>query len=53
MIRVIVWNELQRRSALRFVLIGCLAAPLLMPAVLGLSFAGGANVAPDQDGAIA
>ena len=46
MIRVIAWNELHRRLRDRSVLIGCLAAPLLMAAVLGLSFAGGANVAP-------
>jgi ABC-2 type transport system permease protein len=46
LIRVIAWNELQRRLRDRSVLIGCLAAPLLMAAVLGLSFAGEANVAP-------
>jgi ABC-2 type transport system permease protein len=46
LIRVIAWNELHRRLRDRSVLIGCLAAPLLMSAVLGLSFAGGANVAP-------
>ena len=46
LIRVIAWNELHRRLRDRSVLIGCLAAPLLMAAVLGLSFAGGANVAP-------
>ncbi len=42
MIRVIALNELRRRLRDRSVLIGCLAAPLLMSAVLGLSFAGGA-----------
>ena len=36
MIRVIAWNELHRRLRDRSVLIGCLAAPLLMAAVLGL-----------------
>ena len=41
MIRVIALNELRRRFRDRSVLIGCLAAPLLMSAVLGLSFAGG------------
>jgi ABC-2 type transport system permease protein len=46
LIRVIAWNELHRRLRDRSVLIGCLAAPLLMAAVLGLSFAGGANVSP-------
>ena len=46
MIRVIAWNELHRRLRDRSVLIGCLAAPLLMAAVLGLSFAGGANASP-------
>jgi linearmycin/streptolysin S transport system permease protein len=46
LIRVIAWNELHRRLRDRSVLIGCLAAPLLMAAVLGLSFAGGASVAP-------
>jgi ABC-2 type transport system permease protein len=46
LIRIIAWNELHRRLRDRSVLIGCLAAPLLMAAVLGLSFAGGANVAP-------
>jgi ABC-2 type transport system permease protein len=45
LIRVIAWNELRRRLRDRSVLIGCLAAPLLMAAVLGLSFAGGANTA--------
>lgn len=46
MIRVIALNELRRRLRDRSVLIGCLAAPLLMAAVLGLSFAGsGAAVA--------
>ena len=40
MIRVIALNELRRRLRDRSVLIGCLAAPLLMSAVLGLSFAG-------------
>ena len=43
MIRVIALNELRRRLRDRSVLIGCLAAPLLMSAVLGLSFAGGAR----------
>jgi linearmycin/streptolysin S transport system permease protein len=38
--RVIALNELRRRLRDRSVLIGCLAAPLLMAAVLGLSFAG-------------
>ncbi len=42
MIRVIALNELRRRLRDRSVLIGCIAAPLLMSAVLGLSFAGGA-----------
>ena len=42
MIRVIALNELRRRLRDRSILIGCLAAPLLMSAVLGLSFAGGA-----------
>jgi ABC-2 type transport system permease protein len=46
LIRVIAWNELHRRLRDRSVLIGCLAAPLLMAAVLGLSFAGGANATP-------
>ena len=46
MIRVIGWNELHRRLRDRSVLIGCLAAPLLMAAVLGLSFAGGASATP-------
>jgi ABC-2 type transport system permease protein len=41
LIRVIALNELRRRLRDRSVLIGCLAAPLLMAAVLGLSFAGG------------
>ncbi len=47
MIRVIALNELKRRLRDRSVLIGCLAAPLLMSAVLGLSLAGngGATVA--------
>ena len=40
MIGVIALNELRRRLRDRSVLIGCLAAPLLMAAVLGLSFAG-------------
>ena len=43
MIRVIALNELRRRLRDRSVLIGCLAAPLLMAAVLGLSFAGAAS----------
>ncbi len=42
MIRLIALNELRRRLRDRSVLIGCIAAPLLMSAVLGLSFAGGA-----------
>jgi linearmycin/streptolysin S transport system permease protein len=42
LIRVIALNELRRRLRDRSVLIGCIAAPLLMSAVLGLSFAGGA-----------
>jgi ABC-2 type transport system permease protein len=46
LIRVIASNELHRRLRDRSVLIGCLAAPLLMAAVLGLSFAGGANATP-------
>ena len=41
-----MWNELHRRLRDRSVLIGCLAAPLLMAAVLGLSFAGGASATP-------
>jgi ABC-2 type transport system permease protein len=40
LIRVIALNELRRRLRDRSVLVGCLAAPLLMSAVLGLSFAG-------------
>jgi ABC-2 type transport system permease protein len=40
LIRVIALNELKRRLRDRSVLIGCLAAPLLMSAVLGLSLAG-------------
>jgi ABC-2 type transport system permease protein len=43
LIRVIALNELRRRLRDRSVLIGCLAAPLLMAAVLGLSFAGNAG----------
>ncbi len=43
MIRVIAFNELRRRVRDRSILIGCLAAPLLMAAVLGLSFAGSAG----------
>ena len=43
MIRVIALNELRRRLRDRSVLIGCLAAPLLMAAVLGLSFAGSSS----------
>jgi ABC-2 type transport system permease protein len=43
LIRVIALNELRRRLRDRSVLIGCLAAPLLMSAVLGLSFAGSAS----------
>ncbi|HEY6429827.1 MAG TPA: ABC transporter permease [Acidimicrobiales bacterium] len=43
MIRVIALNELRRRLRDRSVLIGCLAAPILMAAVLGLSFAGNAG----------
>jgi ABC-2 type transport system permease protein len=43
LIRVIARNELRRRFRDRSVLIGCLAAPLLMAAVLGLSFAGNAG----------
>lgn len=42
MIRIIAANELRRRLRDRSVIIGCIAAPLLMSAVLGLSFAGGA-----------
>ncbi len=45
MIRVIAANELRRRLRDRSVIIGCLAAPLLMSAVLGLSFAGGSSAA--------
>ena len=45
MIRVIALNELRRRLRDRSVLIGCLAAPLLMSAVLGLSFAGSSSTA--------
>jgi ABC-2 type transport system permease protein len=45
LIRVIAWNELRRRLRDRSVLIGCLAAPLLMSAVLGLSFAGSNSAA--------
>jgi ABC-2 type transport system permease protein len=40
LIRVLSLNELRRRLRDRSVLIGCLAAPLLMSAVLGLSFGG-------------
>jgi len=43
LIRVIALNELRRRLRDRSVLIGCLAAPLLMAAVLGLSFAGSSS----------
>jgi ABC-2 type transport system permease protein len=43
LIRVIALNELRRRLRDRSVLIGCLAAPLLMSAVLGLSFAGSSS----------
>jgi ABC-2 type transport system permease protein len=43
LIRVIALNELRRRVRDRSILIGCLAAPLLMAAVLGLSFAGNAG----------
>jgi ABC-2 type transport system permease protein len=43
LIRVIALNELRRRFRDRSVLIGCVAAPLLMAAVLGLSFAGTAG----------
>ncbi|HXN60588.1 MAG TPA: hypothetical protein VN886_09055, partial [Acidimicrobiales bacterium] len=43
MIRVIALNELRRRLRDRSVLIGCIAAPLLMSAVLGLSFAGASS----------
>jgi ABC-2 type transport system permease protein len=46
LIRVIALNELRRRMRDRSVLIGCLAAPLLMAAVLGLSFAGNAGTPP-------
>jgi ABC-2 type transport system permease protein len=46
LIRVIALNELRRRLRDRSVLIGCIAAPLLMSAVLGLSFAGGASATP-------
>jgi ABC-2 type transport system permease protein len=46
LIRVIAWNELRRRLRDRSVLIGCVGAPLLMAAVLGLSFAGGASATP-------
>jgi ABC-2 type transport system permease protein len=45
LIRVIALNELRRRLRDRSVLIGCLAAPLLMSAVLGLSFAGSSAAA--------
>ncbi len=45
MIRIIALNELRRRLRDRSVLIGCLAAPLLMSAVLGLSFAGSSSTA--------
>lgn len=45
MIRVVALNELRRRIRDRSVLIGCLAAPLLMAAVLGFSFAGGVAAA--------
>jgi ABC-2 type transport system permease protein len=43
LIRVIALNEVRRRLRDRSVLIGCLAAPLLMAAVLGLSFAGSSS----------
>lgn len=42
----IALNELRRRLRDRSVLIGCLAAPLLMAAVLGFSFAGGGATSP-------
>lgn len=45
MIRIIALNELRRRLRDRSVIIGCLAAPLLMSAVLGLSFAGSSSTA--------
>jgi ABC-2 type transport system permease protein len=45
LIRVLALNELRRRFRDRSVLIGCLAAPLLMAAVLGLSFAGSSSAA--------
>jgi ABC-2 type transport system permease protein len=45
LIRVVALNELRRRIRDRSVLIGCLAAPLLMAAVLGFSFAGGVAAA--------
>lgn len=45
MIRVIASNELRRRLRDRSVLVGCILAPLLMAAVLGLSFAGDAGTA--------
>jgi linearmycin/streptolysin S transport system permease protein len=45
LIRVLALNELRRRLRDRSVLIGCLAAPLLMSAVLGLSFAGSSSTA--------
>ncbi len=43
MIRIIAANELRRRLRDRSIIIGCLAAPLLMSAVLGLSFAAGSS----------
>ena len=45
MIGVIARNELRRRLRDRSILIGCVAAPLLMSAVLGLSFAGSSAAA--------
>ena len=46
MIRVIAANELRRRVRDRSIVIGCLVAPLLMAAVLGLSFAAGGASGP-------
>lgn len=52
MIRVIALNELRRRLRDRSVLIGCLAAPLLMAAVLGLSFAGSSSAVAVRVGVV-
>jgi len=45
LIRVIALNELRRRLRDRSIIVGCLAAPLAMSAVLGFSFAAGGATA--------